>query len=167
MNSDVISRRELLHKGAAILAVAATGCGRDVGGPPPVQAPVDSHRIIIEAALVRMLERADGSVIFEERMSRKFVQFACSADRTLWMDLPSQTLDQTEMERATAFFLEQDVRAVEYDLLDRPGGNVAGRQRSFQKDFGRDFHAAAEVVSGVFGRVYQFPPGFELLVTEN
>jgi hypothetical protein len=106
-------------------------------------------------------------VIFEEKTSGKFVQFAGSSREGLFLDLPSQTLDESEMARAKAYFLELGVQAEEYDVFDRPGGRPVGRQCSFQKDFGRDVRAAASVVSEVFRRVYRFHPDVELVVKEN
>lgn len=127
------------------------------------------HKDTIESALARLTDRKneDAFVIFEEKSSGKFVQFSRTADQGLFLDLPSQTLNAAEMERATEYFLQQGVRIEEFDLFDGPGGKRVGSQCSFQKDFGQDIRAAADVVSEVFRRVFQFPAEFELVITEN
>jgi hypothetical protein len=106
-------------------------------------------------------------VIFEEKHTQKFVQFAGSARQDLFLDLPAQTLDQADVQRAESYFRGLGVRAEEYDVYDAPGGKVAGRQRSFQKALGRDVEVATNIATQIFERLYQFPAEFELVVTEN
>src|SRR5262245_2363089 len=56
----------------------------------------------LEALLLR--EGKDRSVIFQERKSEKFVQFAGSTMEPLLLDLPSIPLSAEEMARAKTFF---------------------------------------------------------------
>jgi hypothetical protein len=127
------------------------------------------NRARIESALTALLERQnkDGFVILEEKASGKFVQFCGSAREGLLLDLPCQALGGAEMERAKAYFLELGVRPEGSDVSDGPGGKVVGRQFSFQKRFGREARAAADVTIEVFRDVFRFPADFELVVTEN
>jgi hypothetical protein len=118
------------------------------------------------AALLRR-ENDDAQMIFEEKRTRKFVQFTGSAHQDLFLDLPGQALDQAQTQRADSYFQELGVRVEEYDVFDRPGGRVVGRQRSFQKSLGRDVETAADIAEQIFERVYQFPANFELVVKEN
>jgi hypothetical protein len=111
----------------------------------------------------------DAFVIFEEKSSGKFVQFAGSANEGLLLDLPSQTLAKEEMERAKALFRELGIPGPEtYEMYtDKARKTVAGMQTSFQMDFGRDVVRAAQVVLAIFERVYRFLPDFHLVLTEN
>lgn len=169
MKQDELSRRELLGATAAIFSAACIGCQHEPDHARTEQVPTNRHLDRIESALTRMLARQneDALVIFEEKSSRKFVQFTGSVGGGLLLDLPFQALDRTELERARNYFLEHGVRAEGYDIFDAPGGEVVGRQYSFQKDFGHDVRAAANVVSDVFRRVYQLSSDFDLGVTEN
>jgi hypothetical protein len=131
---------------------------------------IQAGRSRIKEALAALLRRdnPDAFVIFEEKRSRKFVQFAGSAnEERLLLDLPSQILDAGESQRAEEYFQQLGVRAEEYDVFDRPGGKAVGRRRNFLKDFGKDVEAATRVTQEVFERVYQLPPDFDLVVEEN
>ena len=124
----------------------------------------------IKTALRALLNRRndDAFVIFEERDSGKFVQFAGSADQPLLLDLPSQALSAEEQQRAALLFAQLgSADATSADLYDRPGGQVVGRQISYQLVFGQDCDRAAEVTSRIFKEVYRLPAEFELSVTEN
>jgi hypothetical protein len=128
-----------------------------------------SHRVRIRAALAALLRRrSDSFVIFEDKQSGKFVQFAGPDKKErLLLDLPFASLDAEESRRAEEHLPPLGVRAVEYDFLDRPGGIVVGHTRSFGKDFGRNVEEATRAALEVFDRVYQLPPDFDLVVTEN
>jgi hypothetical protein len=136
--------------------------------PLPLTSDASNHAKI-ESALVALLNRhnEDAFVIFEEKATGKFVQFAGSSQEDLLLDLPSQTLDRAEMARAITYFLEVGIEADVYDVFDRPGATVVGQQCSFQHSFGRDARTAAEIASAVFLRVYRFPVDFDLVITEN
>jgi hypothetical protein len=163
------NRRDVLRAGAAALPAALIGCQGQPDAAPPRAAPRTANHARIQAALAALLERhnEDSFVIFEEKASAKFVQFARAQHGSLLLDLPSQTLNAAETARAQAFFLDLGVRATVEAALDRPGGRVVGRQRAFQMRFGQDVGRAADVTAAVFDRVYRFPLDFELVVTEN
>jgi hypothetical protein len=139
---------------------------QNVAMTPPDWDEVRDKMASALAALLRRRNR-DAFVIFEEKPSGKFVQFARALRQELLLDLPLQTLDVGEQARAAALFLGLGVQETEDAMLDGPGGRVVGRQRSFQMTFGDDVRAAADVASEVFRRVFQSPPSFELELTEN
>jgi hypothetical protein len=163
---DSLNRRQVLGIAGTILSGGIIGCQRSqsTGLVAPTR---NVNRERIEVALKALLQRTndDAFVIFEEKRSRKFVQFAGSARQDLMLDLPPQTLDQTEDARAEIYFRELGTRPVE-DQSSTLEGKIV-RQRYYQKQFGRDAGAAAAAAMGVFERVYQFPPDFDLVITEN
>jgi hypothetical protein len=132
--------------------------------------PVDNLGRISQA-LSALLQRdnPDAFVIFEEKSSRKFVQFAGSAHEELLLDLPAETLTAAEMERATLLFQELGMPGPEtYPVYTDPSmTEVAGMQTSFNMRFGRDFKRAAQVALAIFRRVYGFPADFQLTLKEN
>jgi hypothetical protein len=56
-------------------------------------------------------------VIIEDVESKKFVQFVGSLERPLLLDLPAQSLSETEFYRAVLFFRRRGVGGQEYELL--------------------------------------------------
>jgi hypothetical protein len=129
------------------------------------------NRNRIVDALSGLLQRhnVDAFVIFEEKGSGKYVQFAGSANEGLLLDLPSQTLTEEEAKRAEVLFSELGIPGPEtYEVYtDKSRKTAAGMQTSFQVDFGRDVVRAAMVTLAIFERVYRFPPDFHLVLTEN
>jgi len=125
----------------------------------------------IADALSALLHRTPGDafVIFEEKGSGKFVQFARSPTEPLYLDLPAQTLSEEEMKRAKVLFAELGVSGPkEYEVYTDPTmREVTGTQISFNMDFGQDFQRATEVTLAIFERVYKFPPDFQLVLKEN
>jgi hypothetical protein len=160
---DTCRRRQALQICAAVLTAAVVGCGAGTESENRVTAR-EANEVRIRKALVAMLERQadDKFVIFEVSHTRKFAQFAGSSREGLFFDLPRQALDDAEWQRATALFQELGIAEEIYDI---PAGNVAHRQRSFQKDFGRDVDAATNVALQVFQRVYRVPADFDLTIT--
>jgi hypothetical protein len=124
----------------------------------------------INTALPALLSRHndDAFVIFEERESGKYVQFAGSVPEPLLPDLPSQALTAEEEQRAALLFSELGSgNATSANLYDRPLWPVVGRQISYQLAFGQDSGRAAEVTTRIFNEVYHLPPAFALSITEN
>lgn len=166
-------RRSLVRSLALWIGCACffglSGCQPEASLPQRKGEGQNMNRAKIRIALEALLRRDNGDafVIFEEKRTGKFVQFCGSARDDLFLDLPSQTLDQAQSLRADDYFAELGVRAEEYDMLDGPGGKVVGRQRSFQKKLGRDVETAATIAERIFERVYQFPADFDLIVKEN
>lgn len=131
---------------------------------------MDNQSRIVDA-LSALLQRRnkDAFVIFEEKRSGKYVQFAGSANEDLLLDLPSQTLTEEEMKRAEVLFRGLGIPGPEtYEMYtDESMETVAGTQTSFHMGLGRDVVRAAEVTLAIFERVYQFPPDFPLALDEN
>jgi hypothetical protein len=163
------NRRSLLRRAFATLCAALFGCQGPSDQPQRVEALHSTHQARIQAALAGMLQRRtdDGFVIVEDRDSAKFVQFFGAEHDDLLIDLPFQALNAAETARARAFFLRLGIQASENELLDRPGGQLVGRQCTFQMRSGRDAAAAADVAVGIFEQVYQLPVNFELVIREN
>ncbi len=128
-----------------------------------------NNRREIESALSRLLTRTsdDAFVIFEHEDSGKFVQFAGSASEPLLLDLPRQTLDNAELERATILFRSLGVSLEEWPLLDKPGGQVAGTQSGFQVELGQDIEKAADLALRIFSEVFRISIDAPLVVEEN
>jgi tetratricopeptide (TPR) repeat protein len=125
----------------------------------------------ITKALSALLQRdnADAFIIFEEKETGKFIQFAGSKNEDLLLDLPSQTLSREEMARAKVLFEELGSSGPEKHAMytDKSLEVIARIQTSFNMNFGRDFRRAAEVTLAVFERVYRFPAEFQLILKEN
>ena len=125
----------------------------------------------VRDSLSALLQRSnqDAFVIFEEKKTGKFVQFAGSRNEDLLLDLPNQAL--TELEASKAKVVLRDWGASdpqEYVVFtDEDMDTVAGRQISFQINFGRNVSQAAQACLAIFERVYDFPADFELLIEEN
>ena len=119
-------------------------------------------------ALARLCSRhnRDAFVIFGDAKSQKYVQFAGESGR-LVLDLPSMTLDQQEMDRAKEYFGALGERLKDDQLFSEPGGKPAGTMQKFSMELGNDIEKATSITIEVFSAIYQFPPDFELEITEN
>lgn len=126
------------------------------------------NRAKITDALNNLLtcNRDDAFVIIEALPSKKFVQFAGSQREELCLDLPAQTLSETEFYRAVKLFQDIGVSGTEYPLLDQPGGQVVGHQFSFNKIF-YSVTEATEIVEKIFSVVYLFPTDGDLNIIEE
>jgi len=123
------------------------------------------QRTAIVAALRALLDRTnrDAFVIFQDKSSGKFVQFAGSAGEPLFLDLPAQALNDDESKRAAKLFRELAAKSPAGAAV-RPEG---GETRGFQLRFGRDAERAAEAALRVFREGYRLPADFELSIEEN
>jgi hypothetical protein len=126
------------------------------------------NRAKISEALSSLLTRPndDAFVVIEHAGTGKFVQFAGSATAQLLLDLPSQTLSKQEFYKAVELFREMGVIGNEHELLDKPGGQVVGRQFSFNAVF-RSVSEAAKTVEEIFATVYGYPTDCDLKIVEN
>lgn len=122
----------------------------------------------ITAALTSLLVRRsdDAFVIIEHPETQKFVQFAGSATEQLLLDLPSQTLSETEFYRAVELFRKLGVFGDEHDALDEPGGQVVGQQFSFNAIF-QSVDDATNTVADIFTTIYGFSADCSLEIIEN
>jgi hypothetical protein len=124
---------------------------------------------IIKEALSSLLTRNndDAFVIIEDEAKNKFVQFAGNSTQDLLLDLPSQTLNEHELERAKLLFKKYDVYFEKWDVYDEPGGKVSGQQYGFSMNLGDDVDKAAHITISIFTEVYKFPPEFKMNIEEN
>jgi hypothetical protein len=120
----------------------------------------------ITIALNRLLMRSNDSghfVAFKESQSKKFVQFMKN-DSLLILDLPSQTLSEKEMERATLFFRYLGAGGVN---AMRKYSNLGRAFITFQLKLGQYVETAAQITLAIFRQVYQFPVDFQLVIKED
>src|SRR5262245_43054225 len=107
---------------------------------------------VVKTALQTLLVQPDDAcafVIIEDVKSKKFVQFVGSLERPLLLDLPAQTLSETEFYRAVTFFRRRGAAGQEYELLDAPGGRPVAEQFTFQLTL-QSVEDALEVALEVF-----------------
>jgi hypothetical protein len=167
-------QRHIVRRTAWRAAAAAAALWAGATPPPAAAAiaePRDrtiqadrAHRARMEEALRALRTRDKGSfVVFEDRLSKKFVQFAGSRWERLLLDLPTQPLDPDEMRRASAFFAKRGVQLHTW-TVEGPDGERR-EQSSFQLELGADVERAAKLALGVFREVYHLPPDFSLEIT--
>src|SRR5437763_1628930 len=92
---------------------------------------------IVVSALRSLLRREEDElpfVIFEHTSSKKFVQFAGSIAKPLLLDLPWQTLSESEFYRAVRYFKGLGVVGEEQEVF-APDGKPVDKQFSFQMSF--------------------------------
>lgn len=80
------------------------------------------------------------------------------------MDLPSRTLSEKEMERATLFFRYLGAGGVN---AMRKYSNLGRAFITFQLEFGQYVETAAQITLAIFRQVYQFPVDFQLVIKED
>ena len=129
---------------------------------------VMDNRAKISEALSSLLVRRndDAFVIIEHSKTGKFVQFAGSATEKLLLDLPSQTLSEEEFYKAVELFRKMGIIGSEHNLLDKAGGEVVGRQFSFNAVF-HSVPDATKTVEKIFAAVYGFPINCDLEIIEK
>lgn len=129
----------------------------------------ESNRDAFREALKRLQTRTndDAFVIFEDRASQKFVQFAGSQQEPLYLDLPHQALSEEERARAEKLFHNLGTESITYPLYDKPGGQIVGSQSVFSLVLGSDVERAAELTARIFAEVFVLPDGFDLAIEEN
>ena len=115
----------------------------------------DATRRSIAAELDWIL-RSDGTVVIEEPISKKFVQFF---GKTLVFDLPTASLSSEEIERAKRVMDHFAVRS--RDIRLAPGVP----QATYQKQLGRDVPSGVRLAEAVFREIYLFPQGVHLQFT--
>ena len=123
----------------------------------------------IQNALKRLAhsDLDDGFVIFSDKNSGRFVQFAGSNREGLLMDFPAQSLSESELETAQAVFKEYGSSLEASPLLDKPGGEVVDAHFGFSLHFGKEIEAAARVAYYVLLTVFDLRENFELDIEEN
>ncbi len=144
-----------------VFLCAFSNCQRAGDIPKPESEGGADNRSRILTALERLMrDEDDGAfVIFEEKATRKFVQFAGSAHEELLLDLPFATLDENEITRAISYFETMGVRDEDpYEPVASDEDSIR-RQRVFQMTLGRDVETATNIVMQVFQRVLPFPKG--------
>jgi hypothetical protein len=124
---------------------------------------------MVVEALERLLRRhnRDAYVVFENRGTGKFVQFACGPRHTLVLDLPHGALTEEELSRAADLFQSPGVSAREDNQAKKPWWRRLFETRTFQIDLGTDPERVADLVLGVFERVYRAEERLDLDIEEN
>jgi hypothetical protein len=122
----------------------------------PSATPAAPVRDRIRSALEALARRSsdDAFVIFEQKRSGKFVQFAGGGN--LLLDLPLEALSGVEQSRARALFSARGVTPTE-----------VGDHTTLQLDLEADVERATEMTLLVFREVFRIDGEFELVVTEN
>lgn len=116
---------------------------------PPGKKGLDDVR----AALSSLVTANDGGfVTFNERTSGKFVQFAMTPEKGLLLDLPAQTLDAGELERANVMFKRLGVQL---------------ESSVFNLGLERDVDRATAFTRQIFTEIYRFGPELELIISED
>lgn len=111
------------------------------------------HADVLRLKLRALTQRTNANtfLIITEPASQKYVQFA---GRTLFFDLPQQTLSDAEMARASEVLKRYGISG---PVTYRLGEDYKGpRQTSFQKDLAGDVPQAAAMAEAVFFEVYGF-----------
>ena len=126
------------------------------------------NQALIRDALSALLVRTndDAYVIIEHQQSGKFVQFAGPASELLLLDLPWQTLSETEFDRAVEFFRRLGIVGAEHDVFDEPGGRVVSQQFSFNMTI-QTVDEASRIALDVLQNVFQIPRDCDLVITES
>lgn len=123
----------------------------------------------IRAALERLVERthSDAFVIIEDKTTGKFVQFAGGNAQGLVFDLPAQTLNANELERAHHILTEFGIQLGTWEVYDRPGGEVVGSRSGFNKNLGNNIDRATKITWAVLRKIYDLGATLELKIEEN
>ncbi len=121
----------------------------------------------ISRALSTLLKAkaSDAFVIFEEKETGKYVQFAGSVREPLLFDLPVVALDNAELKRACAVLGREP--ETEQIYTDPTATVPAGEMAHFTISLGRDIQEGARLTCAIFRDVYQFPPDFQLTINQN
>jgi hypothetical protein len=116
--------------------------------------PLESPRRAMAASILG--ESYNPFVVFEDRRTRKFVQFAGDQAQPLLLDFPLQSLSPDEEQRAARFFSNLGVdRPTESQLYSYPSGEPATVSRSYQLNFVEDIEAAVSATLGLFTFVFR------------
>ena len=125
----------------------------------------------VSSALTALMRRTndDSHAIFSDRETEKFVQFVRNKRTNgLWLDLPSQPLDNEAMSRATTYFGERGISISTNQMYqDVESKFPAGTQLTFEMDLEQDVQRATKIVFEIFDLVYALPASFDLVISEN
>ncbi len=129
----------------------------------PDMANADKMERALDALLAQTNE--DAFVIFEETSTKKFVQFAGNDHEQLLLNLPAQTLNATELEKAKTLFKEY---AIEFKAIPATRAwPIPTLQKEFDMKLCRDTKKAALIAMRIFKEVYGFSDNFSLGIEEN
>ncbi len=104
-------------------------------------------------------------MIIEDPRTRKYIQFVWGTTEGFIFDLPSQALDQIELQRAKEVLSNYDIVLETWAVYDRPNGTVVGEQSGFNKDIGDAPELAKKIALDVFIEIYRVDPKTDLGVT--
>ena len=143
-----------------VACLGITGCRNTPSQGPQLQLSEATRRAI--SAEIARARDTETVVIIEEPKSKKFVQFGY---KSLWVDLPLQTLSADELSRA-----ERVMGRFGIPKQTRPVPTTTGSTRvmtSFQSFLGKDLELAVRVADAVFREVYLLPPDVQLQFERN
>ncbi len=131
--------------------------------------PLNRNAKLIDKALTHLLKRPYGAyVLIEEPATGKFMQFSGSITEPLFFDLPQQTLNMDEFEKARSLFAEMGYQGPEsFAIYETSGGRPTEIQTSFNHFFGDDIVKARELAIAVLHTVFGFEHTVTLLLTEK
>jgi hypothetical protein len=97
-------------------------------------------------------------VVFKDRNTGKFVQFAGDQAQPLLLDLPLQSLTPGEQERAASLFAKLAVdRPTETQLYSFPSAEPTSLASSYQLNFVEDVGAAVSITLEAFSFIFRIP----------
>ena len=127
----------------------------------------NSERITQELTSLLSRSNKDAFVIFEDKKTKKYVQFSGSIREPLLLNLPAVALSSSELDRAKQLFAEYNIKLEKSPHGDFEGGPVTGYDYQFFMELGKDANKAASITMRVFSEVYLLPQNFNLGVETN
>jgi hypothetical protein len=118
--------------------------------------PLESPKRAMAASILG--ESYNPFVVFNDRMSGRFVQFAGDQSQPLVLDFPLQSLSTDEQRRAASLFAKLGVNEpTETQLYSYPSGEPSSVIRSYQINFVEEIEAAVSATLDLFTFVFQIP----------
>lgn len=129
--------------------------------------PLESPKRAMAASILG--ESYNPFVVFSDRRTGKFVQFAGDQSQPLLLDFPLQSLSPDEAQRAASLFAKLGVnRPTESQLYSYPSAQPSMVSRSYQLNFVEDTEAAVSTTLDLFTFVFRIPEdGLELEMEEE
>lgn len=103
-------------------------------------------------------------IVMEDPESKNYVQFAWGESEGLYFDLPVQSLNDDEQNRAKKTLMAYDIELEVWPLYDRPGGSIVGERGGFSKNIGENVALAKSLALDVFINIYEISPSTKLVI---
>ncbi len=146
-----------------IISLIILSCSEPKGNPKMN----NSERITQELTSLLTRSNKDAFVIFEDKETRKYVQFSGSIREPLLLNLPAVALSSSELDRAKKIFAEYNIKLEKSPFGKYEGGPVTGYDYQFFMDLGKDINKASKISMRIFNEVYLLPNTFNLGVDAN